>query len=601
MNILNSIFGGFEKTEEEKELEEYIQEIDQQLEFDNSDFVNGDGIYVGTKVLRDFYKGKQWLYRKEGGAVMRTYNYCFSVVENMTSFLANETPEIYSVPRDIADPYERARSEGITEYLAEIHRINKLPLQFQKGVRIGSLTGMTFIFGAVYDADSGAITYQVIENPENIRPIWRDSNFSSLQGFINRYEISVKSFKKNFKKQIKERGIDVDNLAAINTKSPKAEGGISEPAYRKARTESKVPMVSIREYYDDEFFVSQVIDGNGKVINIDFLNHDYGFVPGILIPNIHLPGEGKGTSDIENVLDSQVAYNESKSNEEDIIRQVAFTALWGKNLDNYSVIQTGVGSIYNFNDEAELNPMPRSANPLVLENFERGVQGDLINLSGQNQALYPGGAKGVLASTGRALSVMMQGINNKVSCRKTFWKDALETLNRNILILTEKKIENGKELIGGNYRTDVFISSVLLRDVTEEINKFNAKLQSMTTTQKNLGISSPSGEQKLMKEELKDPIFSVEISRQPALLQSIIQQELQAMLGGGGEGMTMAGGEGGEENPEQAIMAGGEGEPAGKQPAASPQQRGASRTSPEGAVRAEGQRKTGAPLVRSTR
>jgi len=57
---------------------------------------------------------------------------------------------------------------------------------------------------------------------------------------------------------------------------------------------------------------------------------------------------------------------------------------------------------------------------------------------------------------------------------------------------------------------------------------------------------------------------------------------------------------GGEENPEQAIMAGGEGEAAGKQPVATPQQRNAT-TSPEGAVRAEDQRKTGATLARSTR
>jgi len=513
MNILDSILGGYQKTDEEKDLESYIQDMDQQLEFENSEFVNGDGIYVGTKILREFYKGKQWIYRKEGGAAMRTYNYCFSVVENMTSFLANETPEIYSVARDISDPIERARSEGITEYLSEIHRLNKLPIQFQKGVRIGSLTGMTFIFGAVYDEATKNIIYQVVESPENIRLIWRDSNFSALDGFINRYKISVKSFKRTFKKQIKERNIDVDNLKEISNSNPKAEGGLHEPSYKKASGTTTVKMIEIREYYDDEFFMSQVVDGNQKVYNLDFLKHDYGFVPGIAIPNIHIPGEGKGTSDIENVLDSQVAYNESKSNEEDIIRQVAFTALWGKNLDNYSVIQTGVGAIYNFNDEAELNAMPRSANPLVLENFERGVQGDLINLSGQNQALYPGGAKGVLASTGRALSVMMQGINNKVSLRKTFWKDALETLNRNILILTEMKIPGAKELVGGNYRSDVFISSVLLRDVTEEINKFNAKLQSMTTTQKNLGISSPSGEQKLMKEELKDLCRNIKTAR----------------------------------------------------------------------------------------
>lgn len=592
----------FEANLEEKELSEYISEVNQQLESDNIAFRHGDGVYVGSDVLRQFYKGQHWSYRKEGGGAMRTFNYCFTIVENMTAFLANETPETHSQARDIADPIEGARAEGITELLSEVHRINKLPIQFQKGVRIGSLTGVSFIFGPIFDAQTKGIRYWNIENPENIRPIWSDENFSEMIGFINQYEMNLAVFKKKFAKQLEERGIDPGSISGMDKTSgagKRAEGSISEPMYKKSTIQGMgdVKKVVIQEYYDDEYYEMKLISGSSKEgVVIDFFKHDYGFVPGYWITNIHLPGEAKGTSDIENVLDAQVAYNEAKSNEEDIVRQVAFTALWGRNLDNYSVIESGVGQIYNFNDEADLRAMPRSENPVVLSNFEGSIQGDLINLSGQNQAMYPGGARQVLASTGRALSVLMQGINNKVSLRKTFWKDMLETLNRNILILAEKKIPKAKELIDGNYRTDVFISSVLLRDVTEEINKFNAKLQSMTTTQKNLGIPSPNGEQKLMKEELKDPIFGVEISRQPGLLQQVIQQAVQQAMAqdqGAGAG-------GAEANPEQAILGGGEGEPAGSQPAATPQQRNA-RTSPEGAVRAEGQRKTGVSAVRAKR
>lgn len=587
----------FESTLDEQELSQYVDDVDQQLESENIGFRSGDGIYVGTEVLRNFYKGKHWSFRKEGGGAMRTYNYCAMVVENMTAFLANETPETHGQPRNISDPIERARSEGITELISEVHRINKLPIQFQKGVRIGSLTGVSFIFGPIFDDSTRAIRYWNIENPENIRPIWRDENFNEMIGFVNQYRMNLASFKKAYKKQLAERGIDpgsIRGLDKISAASKKAEGAISEPMYKRTSGggTGDVPMVTIKEYYDDTYFMVKLISGSSRNgIVVDFFKHDYGFIPGYWVPNIHLPGEAKGTSDIENILDAQVAYNESKSNEEDIVRQVAFSALWGRNLDNYSVIETGVGQIYNFNDEADLQAMPRSQNPVVLSNFESQIQGDLINLSGQNQALFPGGAKQVLSSTGRALSVLMQGINNKVSLRKTFWKDMLETLNRNILILAEKKIPNGKELIDGNYRTEVFISSVLLRDVTEEINKFNAKLQSMTTTQKNLGIPSPNEEQKLMKEELKDPIFSVEIARQPGLLQQVIQMEIQ-------NAMQQMGG--GEQNPEQPILGSGEGEPAGSQPAATPQQRNA-RSTPEGEARAQGQRNTGAPAVRATR
>lgn len=576
----------FVKDPTEIELSNYVDEVDQQLETANSRFVYGDGVYVGVNILREFYKGKHWSYRKEGGGTMRTFNYCFTIVENMTAFLANESPEMHSQPTDVSDPIERARSEGIDQLLNEVHRANKFPLMFQKGARCGSLNGVSFIFGAIWDDDAKMIRYWNIENPENIRPIWRDSNFNEMEGFVNRYYINPASFQKKYANQLRERGINLSEIKPFSVVVKKVPSSGDKPGYTRQNNLGQ-PMYEVQEYYDDTYYMVRVLGDGGTKIVVDFIIHDYGFVPGYWIPNTHLPGEPTGTSDIENVLDAQVAYNESKSNEEDIIRQVAFSALWGKNLDDYSVIQTGMGSLYNFNDEAELNAMPRSTNPLILEQYQRDIQGDIVNLSGQNQALYPGGAKSVLASTGRALSVLMQGINNKVALRKNFWKDALETLNRNILILAEKKIPQAKVLINGNYKTDVFISSVLLRDVTEEINKFNAKLQSMTTTQKNLGIPSPSEEQKLMKEELKDPIFGVEIARQPGLLQQILAQLLQTQQQ---NAESAAGAAGGTENPELAIMnEGGE----GASPMPAPQQRGASATSPEGAVSASGQRATG--------
>ena len=93
-----------------------------------------------------------------------------------------------------------------------------------------------------------------------------------------------------------------------------------------------------------------------------------------------------------------------------------------------------------------------------------------------------------------------------------------------------------------------------------------------------------------MKEELKDPIFGVEIARQPGLLQQILAAALQKEQ----EAAAAAGGS--EQNPELAIM---NEEGAGAQPAAVPQQRNASTQSPEGAVAASGQRATGVPIAKS--
>lgn len=572
----------FNKSPKEIELENYLASIDGQLATENSKFVNGDGVYVGSRRLREFYRGKQWDYKKKGGGKMRVYNYVFTVVENMTAFLANQPPEQNSIPRSLEDPVERVRSEQISRLLQEIHRANKMPIQFQKGARIGSLTGNTFIFGPIWDEFSKNIQYYTMEMPENVRPIWKDDNYNEMIGFTIETQLDLQLFKTRYADKLAERGIDAEALTPHNPGVGHEGKSMLSSSYEKGLTSGNTKNITLVQYYDDEYYALRIKHGEKESFTIDFREHKYGFVPGYFIPNIHNPGSPNGTADGENILDAQVAYNEAKSDEEDIVHQVAYSALWGKNIDSYSLIQTGAGVMYSFNDEAEINAMPRSENPVVLNNFESAIQGDMINLSGQNQALYPGGARQVLGSTGRALSVLMQGINNKVSLRRDFWKFAFESLNRNILMLAEKKITGAKELISGNYATDVFISSVLLRDTTEEINKFNMKLQSMTTTQKNLGIPAPSEEQKLMKQEWQDPLIMAEIARQPALLMQIIQGAVQEQLGA---------------NADQALLGQGEGEPSEEQPASAPQQRGVRTSSPEGEVNARTQRETGAPLA----
>lgn len=576
---------------EEAELSAYIDGISSELEASASAKLHGDGTYVGMAMLRRFYRGNQWLSKKEGGGAMRVFNYCFTVVENMTAFGANEAPEFISVPRDTSDEIERARSEGIFKALSEIHRQNRLPTTFQRMVRCGSLNGESFIFGPVWDPGAGAIRYWNIEKPESIRIIWADDNHSEMVGFINRYRTDPRRFAKRYRAQLEERGISIDDVVGMASElpaEPAKRASADGPSYSLVSGAGSRKMLDVQEYLDDEYRMVRLVGQDGRGTVVDFFRHGYGFVPGISIPNIHIPGEAGGTSDIENILDPQIAYNESKSNEEDILRQVAFTSLWGKNLENFSVIESGIGSMYSFNAEAEINAIPRSTNPMMLEQYQRDIKGDVVDLSGQNPALYPGGARSVLASTGRALSVLMQGVNNKVALRKVFWKEALETLNANILSLAQEKVPGARELIDGNFRTEVFIASVLLRDVTEEINKFNSKLQSMATTMKNLGIPSPTEEQKTIVAELKDPVIGVELSRQPALLQQVLAQILQRQSAPAEAGS--------EQNPEMAIM---EEQGAGSpMPAATPMQRGPSRSTPEGAVAAAGQRSTGVPLAK---
>lgn len=538
------------------ELAKEITALEGTIRLDWTRRVYGDGTYSGYQVLRDFYKGKQWSFRKEGGGTMRTYNYVFTVVENMTAFLTNEPPQISSPARNITDPVERALAEGRTKILDAIHEDNALSLVFQRAVRTGSITGDAFIFGAIptfkTDPDNGEktfdrIRYWNIEKPENIQPIWKDENFSEMEGFIKRYRISVEYAKRIFAKELKDKSFTIQ-----------ADYDAENPSETQT---TEVPMVTIKELWTEAEYLLMIGNTNKP---LHYIEHNWGIIPLHYIPNIHLPGEPKGTSDIEHELDPQQEYNERASDLADIIKEIAKPAYWGKNLDNLSEVRSGQIVIYEVGDDGEIQAMPKSGQTFPLESYLNDRKNDIISLSGLNQVLYPGNQ--VLQSTGRALSVVMQGVNNKVALRKEWWIRALKELNKSILFHAETHVKDAKLIIGGFYKTDVFISSVLLRNVVDEISKFQAKVQSLTTTQHNVGIQNPSEEQKLMKEELQDEILATEIAKQPGLLHQILAERIATMNQASGGAVTGAG-QGGI-NGQPAPISNTEDEAAGIPPAA---------------------------------
>lgn len=522
--------GGGETSPRALELAKEITALEGTIRQDWTRRVYGDGTYSGYQTLRDFYKGKQWSFRKEGGGTMRTYNYVFTIVENMTAFLTNEPPQISSPARNVTDPIERSLAEGRTKLLDAIHEDNALSLVFQRAVRGGSITGDAFIFGAIptfKTKEDGTkvfdrIRYWNIEKPENIQVLWKDENFNEIDGFIKKYRISVESAKRLFKQELKDKNFHIQ-----------ADFDVENPSVTQV---TEVPMVTVKEVWlEDEYLL--MFGNTNKPVH--YLEHKWGFVPLQYVPNIHLPGEPKGTSDIEHELDPQQEYNERASDIADIIKEIARPAYWGKNLDNLTEVRSGQIVIYQVGDDGDIQAMPKSGNTAPLETYLNDRKNDIIALSGLNQVLYPGTQ--TLQATGRALSVIMQGVNNKVSLRKEWWIRAFKELNKSILFHAENHIPNAKILIGGFYKSDVFISSVLLRSVSDEITKFQAKAQSLTTTQKNIGISNPSEEQKLMKEELQDPILATEISKQPGLLHQVLAERIAQMNQATGGGVTGAG------------------------------------------------------------
>lgn len=461
---------------------------------------------AGYSILRDFFDGDQWKYVPEGGKPMRVYNYCRLVVNNYTSFLSNEPVDVDVIATDITDETEVSRAEAKEKVLRDIMADNLFDYQFECAVQNGSLLGDSILVGPFYNDEEDRIWFKNVKKPENVRLIWKDANYDELFGFIHHYHVSLETAYTMFGDKFKAKGIvPSESYPALDRGSAFNQTG------RK--------MTEVLDCWTDKIHLLLV--GN-KVV--DFEEHDYGFVPCIHVPNLVHPEEPFGTSDIEDLLDPQTEYNEKSSDISEVISQTAFPWIFGSNL-RPAEIKSGVLNLVDLGEEAVLHNDPRAFRSGDLNNEISRRLSNFYQISGLNENIF--GGTGVRAVTGRALSVLMQTVNNRVKSRQTRWTIALKQLFRNIFILVEKKTEGGRDLIGGFYETDLFFPGTLMRNVTDEINKFNAKLQSQETTMKNLGVPSPKDEKKLMKREIEDMLLMVELSRNPQLQLQVRQMQEQ--------------------------------------------------------------------------
>jgi hypothetical protein len=141
----------------------------------------------------------------------------------------------------------------------------------------------------------------------------------------------------------------------------------------------------------------------------------------------------------------------------------------------------------------------------------------------------------------------LQSVIRKLSPRIKAYQKALRNLNENILKLYEIYFPETKEIIMSDYTSKVSIISTLLRNIIDELNKMQAGVQSLTTTQTNLGIPQPKIEQNRIKQDLADPILGPQVARQPGLLQPQMANP---------EGQTATPGENGSGLPSQPNQAG---------------------------------------------
>lgn len=510
--------------------------------------------FVGYETLGQFYRGDQWDHNEPPGASQRTDNYCAVIVDTFSSLLFDAPVEVNCPSQDEADELLEMKAEFKEKLLKKIYDDNDADdIIFPELSKTGSTYGDTFIKGPFLEKNGSEnkkdwkIKFYNVENPANIRPIFMDENYHELYGFIDTTAISPMRADRLFGTKLQMRGKSIADIIAKYKENAKTLFR-SQPNINSQQTFQ--PMLRKNEFWTDQVMAIFLEDEL-----VDWYWHDWKFVPLEYIKNIYVPNHPYGKSDIEDAIDPQLFYTTVNNDLANALKFLSTINLKGKNLDGMEVLVHGLSKIFNMPEDGELDPIARSGDPYASATFANGRRSAILDVTGTSEALMSAIQSGQVS--GRSMSMALQSVIRKISPKIKRYQKSLRSLNRNIFALLEIYFPETKEIIMGDYNNEVNIISTLLRNIIDEINKLQSGVQSLTTTQKNLGIPQPKIEQKRMKRDLSDPLLGPQTARQPGLLNVQTQNPEAAnppSEGSGGGGLPPTPNQGGvQASPEGSI------------------------------------------------
>ncbi len=476
--------------------------------------------FAGYTTLERFYRGDQWDHDEPAGASQRTDNYCSVIVDNISSLVFDDIPEINCPTDDPTDDVLELKAEIKERLIRRVWDDNDFEVEFDAWAKQTSLYGDGYLVGPYMEKvnemgrtvlpdkpGKWKIRFQHVENPGGIRQIFADEQYTKLIGFIQSDRISFSRANMVYGDLARSKNITLATSLQNDVNS-------------RIDPSTTVPMVNVDRYWTDEFMAIFIDD---KLL--DYYFHNWGFVPLLHVKNIYVPNHPYGRSDIEDSLDPQLFHNRVNNDLANLLKWVSSVNLWGKNLEGMQALVAGLSRIYSLPEDGEIHSFERTGDPYVTNTFVAQRRSAIIEISGVSEALLS--SSQVSNASGRALALAFQGTIRKLNPRIKRFRSSLQDLNRNILHLYELYFPDTKKVIEGDYRNNVYLPATLLRNIIDTINKFQSGLISQDTAMREAGVNQPKLEQKLMKKGLTDPVLGPQIARQPALLPKLSEGQNQ--------------------------------------------------------------------------
>lgn len=476
---------------------------------------------AGYITLQQFYRGDQWDKNEPPGGAQRTDNYCSVIIDNLSSLIFDDTPEINCPISDPTEEEEALKAEARERLLWQVWEKNNYEVCFDEWAKQASAYGDGFLVGPYMkkvdklgrevapDAEgTWEICFNKVENPASVRFRYSDASNTKVLDFMLSERMILSKALRMYGDVAATKGIKL--TASLS----------SAPETTMLDSDDSIPKVNIDRYWTDEKMSLFVNDSL-----LTSYRHNWGFVPLRYVKNNYIPNYAYGKSDIEDILDPQLGYNRTASDLANLLRWISSINMWGKNVEGMQALVAGMSRIYSLPDDGELHSFEKTGDPYIADTYVKSRRSAIIEISGVSESLLS--TSQVSAASGRALSLAFQGTIRKLNPRARRFKTELQHMNEDILKLYEIYFPKTKKIIEGNYRNKVHLPTTLLRNIVDTINKFQSGLISQETAMREAGVAQPKLEKKLMKADLMDPIIGPQVARQPSLLPKLSEGQNQ--------------------------------------------------------------------------
>ncbi|HPC27747.1 MAG TPA: phage portal protein [Candidatus Methanomethylicus sp.] len=444
-------------------------------------------------------------FRKENRLNM-VLNYVFPIVEKHAAFLAADPPEFNSVPSSPAAA-DREQAQRAERALYAINRFNRFPRFLIGAAKDAALLGTAWAKTFAEKQDNGKVWPRYMSAvPEYVLPDLYQSVYGErIKSVIYSYQVDLDTAREEY-------GADVHSDSDLEF----------DEVAKKELSGNKATYI---EYWDAKEYWLMV---GGKLIEQDTKNK-YGFIPYTPMQFLAQPGKVHGISLCKHMVDANKHLNLVTSRKGDsILLNCNPPIVWRRAPGDWQELAriAQAGGVWGIPGDGDVGFLSWPGEPPTVSEQQQMMLRYIFDSSFMPEIAFTGMMRDV---TGIALKIGFDPLVKMLRQAQDNFGVALQQIMRQSLMLAEKymakevlaeyyakpksrKLSYAKGSdIGGCYEVDVIWAGVLPKDdlgaAMFELTKYEKHIQSLDSTQENLGIKDPSAERDKMLEEAKEPAY----------------------------------------------------------------------------------------------